>query len=202
MTSHVGSSPRWLSIFVLGWLALAIVAAATGRFAAIPFPGPQVLIVALVALVLVVGARVASVRSWIDAVPLRALVGIHISRFIGLAFFVYAARGQLSPLFAERAGTGDILTAVGALALVLSGDPRTPRHRALYLLWNVVGLLDFVVVVITAAWVGARGLVPGVAPLVRLPLSLLPTFAVPLLMASHFFIFPRLAALGRVSRAS
>ena len=197
MTSHVVSQPRWLGLAVLAWLALAVVVAASGRLATVPFPGPQVVIVALVALLLFVGTRVASVRAWIDALPLRALVGMHISRFIGLAFLLYAARGQLSPVFAERAGIGDIVSAIGALALVLSGEPRTARHRAFYGVWNVVGLLDFVVVVVTAAWVGLQGTTPGVVPLVHLPLSLLPTFAVPILVASHVFIFRRLGALAR-----
>jgi len=202
MTSHVAPSPRWLGVLTLAWLALAVLVAGTGRFAALSFPGPQVVIVALIALLVLVGTRTPSVRSWIDAVPFRVLVGLHISRFIGAAFLIYAAMGQLSPVFAERAGVGDIVSAVGALALVLSGVPKTARHRAFYWVWNVVGLLDFVVVVVTAAWVGVQGGRPGVEPLVHLPLSLLPTFAVPILFASHIFIFRRLAAMARDGRAS
>lgn len=201
MTSHVGSSPRWLPILALGWLALAIAFAASGRLAAIPFPGPQVVLLALVVLSLFLGTRVSSVRAWVDAVPLRVLVGIHVARFVGFAFLALAARGLLSPVFAERAGWGDIITAAGAAVLVLSGDPRTPRHRALYLVWNTFGLLDFVNVVVTAAWIGVRGVEPGLAPLVRLPLSLLPTFFVPILFASHVFVYRRLFALQRQSRA-
>jgi hypothetical protein len=200
MTSHVVRSPRWLPWFTLGWLGLAILVAATGRLATLPFPGPQVVIVALVALAIALGTRVESVHAWIDAVPLRALVGVHGARLIGFSFLVLAGRGQLSPIFAERAAWGDIAAAIGAIALVLSGDPRTPRHRALYLLWNTVGLADFVVVVVTAGWIASQGLTPGVAPLLHLPFSLLPTFAVPILLASHVFLFRRLLA-GRESLA-
>ena len=78
---------------------------------------------------------------------------------------------------------------------------RTPRHRALYWAWNTFGLLDFVNVVGTAAWIGMRGTEPGLAPLVRLPLSLLPTFFVPILMASHVFVYRRLRAMKRESHA-
>lgn len=202
MTSHVASSPRWLPIFTLGWLALAVLAAGSGRLSAIPFPGPQVVIVALTGLALFLGTRVGSVRAWVDQVPLRALVGIHVVRLVGFVFLPLAARGLLSPVLAERAGWGDIVTALGAAALVFSGDPRTPRHRALYLVWNTFGLLDFVNVVGTVAWIGLRGIEPGLAPLVRLPLSLLPTFFVPILFASHVFVYRRLLALPRESRAS
>lgn len=202
MTSHVGSSPRWLQVFTLGWLGLAVFIAGSGRLAAVPFPGPQIVLVVLAALALFLGTRVGSVRDWVERVPLRALVGAHIARFVGFSFLALAARGQLSPVFAERAGWGDIVTAAGAVALFLSGDPRTPRHRALYLIWNTFGLLDFVNVIVTAAWIGIRGTEPGLEPLLRLPLSLLPTFFVPILFASHFFIYRRLAALARESRAS
>jgi hypothetical protein len=202
MTSHVGSSPRWLPLFTLVWLSVAVLVAASGRLAAIPFPGPQMVLVGLTVLALLLGTRVGSVRAWIDAVPLRTLVGVHVVRLVGSVFLVLAARGLLSPVFAERAGWGDIVTAVGALALVLSGDPRTPRHRALYLLWNTFGLLDFVNVVITAAWIGMSNVQPGLVPLVHLPLSLLPTFFVPILFASHVFVFRRLGALARESHVA
>ena len=202
MTSHVGSSPRWLPLFTLGWLALAVFVAASGRLAAIPFPGPQLVLVALAALALFLGTRVGSVRAWVDAVPLRVLVGVHVVRLVGFAFLALAARGLLSPVFAERAGWGDIVTAVGAAALVFSGEPRTPRHWAFYLVWNTFGMLDFVNVVGTAAWIGMKGIEPGLAPLVRLPLSLLPTFFVPILIASHVFVYRRLFAMRRESHAS
>jgi hypothetical protein len=202
MTSHVGSSPRWLPVFAWGWLAVAVVVAASGRLAAIPFPGPQLVLVGLAALVLFLGTRVGSVRAWVEHVPLRVLVGVHVVRLVGFAFLALSGRGLLSPVFAERAGWGDIVTALGAAALVLSGDPRTPRHRALYFIWNTFGLLDFVNVVGTAAWIGMRGIEPGLAPLVRLPFSLLPTFFVPILMASHVFVYRGLLAMKRESHAS
>src|SRR5262245_26558545 len=99
MTSHVGSSPRRLALFTLGWLALAVVVAASGRLAAIPFPGPQLVLVGLAALSLFLGTSVGSVRAWVDAVPLRGLVGVHAVRLVGFAFLALAARGQLSPVF-------------------------------------------------------------------------------------------------------
>lgn len=189
------SHSRLAPALAVGWLALAVLIGASGKFALLPFPVPQVIVLALTIVTVWAGTRVAAVRAWVDALPLRALVAVHAVRFVGIAFLVLAAQGQLSPIFAEPAAWGDILAAAGALALLASGLPRTRGHRNLYLVWNTFGLLDFVVVVTTAAWVASRGLVPGMTPLLHLPLSLLPTFLVPLLIASHIFLFRRLRAL-------
>ena len=55
------------------------------------------------------------------------------------------------------------------------------------------GLLDLLFVVVTAARLGMAD-PASMAALLRLPLSLLPTFLVPLLLASHVLLF---AILGR-----
>src|SRR5690242_12494398 len=109
--------PRSAVVAVAAWLALVLLAGATGFFARLPFPGPQLIILALVAATLVAATTAPGLRAWIDAVPLRALIGINAFRFVGITFLVLAARGQISPVFAARAGWGDI--AAAALALVL-----------------------------------------------------------------------------------
>ena len=181
----------------VAWLSLTAVAGATGFLARLPFPGPQLIILTLIAGTLVAGTSVRALRVWIDALPLRVLVGIHAIRFIGITFLVLAARGQIAPVFAARAGWGDIATAALAIGLVASGDPFTRGRRLLYHAWNAFGLADLVVAVETATVVVLQGTTPGMAPVLTLPLSLVPTFFVPLLMASHVFIFRRLLAAGR-----
>ena len=191
----VPSSRLVLSLVAL-WFLAAVVVGASGVLAAVPFPGPQILIVVLTLASIAVGLGVAPVRASIEALSLKSMVGFHAIRFVGIAFLVLAARGLLSPIFAERAGWGDIITAAGAVALVASGAPTSRAHRAWYLAWNIFGTLDLVVVVITAAWIGMQRLTPGLDLLLRLPLSLLPTFFVPLLLASHVVLFRRLRNAG------
>jgi hypothetical protein len=176
---------------------LALLAGATGFLARLPFPGPQLIILALIAATLAAGTAVPALRAWVDALPLRALIGINAVRFIGIAFVVLGARGQLASVFAQRAGWGDIAAAALALVLVAAGGPYTLTRRALTHAWNAFGALDLVVAVATATWVTIRGLTPGIQPLLALPLVFVPTFVVPILMASHVFIFRRLVALGR-----
>src|SRR3989449_4532211 len=181
------------------WFGLALLAGATGFLARLPFPGPQLIILTLVVATFAAGTLVPALRDWIGALPIRALIGINAFRFIGAWFLVIAARGELPPVFATRAGWGDIATAALALVLVAAGEPRTATHRALAHAWNAFGLLDLVVAVGTATWVTLHAVTPGVQPVLTLPLVAIPTFFVPIFLANHVFIFRRLLAAGRSS---
>jgi len=149
--------------------------------------------VALFAATLVAATTVPALRAWVDALPVRTLIGINALRFIGITFLVLAARGEMAPVFAERAGWGDIATALLALGLVAAGEPRTPLHRGLAQAWNALGFLDLVVAVATATAVTLQGGSPGVARVLDLPLVVIPTFFVPIFLANHIIILRRLA---------
>ncbi len=138
------------------------------------------------------GLASGSLRAWIDSIPLRVLVGVNGIRFIGIAFLLVASQGQLDPVVAARAGWGDIAVATAAIILAWAGTP-----RLLTLLWNGLGVLDLVVAVGTATAIALNGTTPGVTALFTLPLSLIPTFFVPLFLANHVFIFRRLLAPPR-----
>ena len=193
MTSSAAPvSSRVVVISGLVWLSAALLAGATGAFAVLPPPWPQIIILALTVAAIVVSTSFPAVRAWVDSIPLRGLVGFNAMRFIGVAFVVLGARGSLSPIFAARAGWGDIIAAAGAVLLVLSGSPRTALHRWAYLAWNSFGVLDLVVAVGTATIVVIRGDTPGMEPITRVPLVLVPTLFVPLLFAGHVAIYRRL----------
>ena len=184
-------SPRPALYGTLVWLAGATAIGLTGVLGTQRF-GPPLLALALTIAAVFVSSRVAVVRESVDSLPLQALVGIHAVRFIGIVFLILGARGELSPLFAERAGWGDVTTAAIAVVLVLIGLARVPR--GVLFSWNVLGTLDLLVAVGTATFLVARGDVPGVQPLLSLPLILVPIFAVPLLFATHVALFRRLRA--------
>ena len=180
-------STRGVAITALVWLALAIIAGVTGWFASLTFPVGQLIILGLTAGMIVATLAPSSFRDWLDSVPLRWLIGINISRFVGIAFLVLAARGSLNPVFAFRAGWGDIIVASTAILLITVRAPRLVLHA-----WNLFGALDLLTAVGTATIVLLQGLQPDARAVLTFPLSLIPTFAIPILLANHVLIFRRL----------
>lgn len=170
------------------WGVIAIAAGAAGFVATSPVP-PPLIVAALTTAWLVAYAASARVKSWVRAVPLTALIAIHLVRFVGAWFIVLYRRGELPFAFAVPGGWGDILAAATAAALLLSAIPaRTRGRRAVLFAWNSLALLDILYVVGTAARLYFAD--PGqLSPLTRLPLSLLPTYFVPLIVLSHLRIF-------------
>ncbi|HEY4284512.1 MAG TPA: hypothetical protein VGM62_15725, partial [Chthoniobacterales bacterium] len=134
---------------------------------------------------------------WTKDVALSRLIALHVIRFVGIYFLLLCRRGSLSCAFATPAGWGDITVAIGAIILLAwlradrTGHTRVPLR--LTLAWNILGLLDIVLVVIVAFRIGL-GDWQGMAPLRTLPLMLLPTFLVPTIIVSHILIFVRLTA--------
>jgi hypothetical protein len=103
----------------------------------------------------------------------------HVVRFVGFYFLVLHARGELPRAFAVPGGWGDIATATLALMVsTLSADTRLGKSA--YLAWNIFGLLDILFVVATATRLGLAN-PDSMRALTHLPLSLLPTFIVPLI---------------------
>src|SRR5688500_7864216 len=191
-------SPRAAVTGGIAWISIALILGVTGTLAAVPTPGPQLLILALTGATIWVTSR-GALRSFVDSIPIRGLVAIHAGRFVGAVFLAMSAQGTLSPLFATRAGWGDIAAAAGALAVLSIGAPTTKTRKRVYLGWNVLAVLDLVVAVLTASLVALRGDNPGIAALFSAPLILVPTFYVPILFASHVLIFRRLRRSTGVS---
>jgi hypothetical protein len=114
----------------------------------------------------------------------RTLTTIHSWRVGGFVFLVLAAYHILPRLFAWPAGWGDI--AMGATASFVALKLATPNHRRLFITWQVLGITDLVMAVSLGTLAGVidpQG-IPTNA-LTMLPLSLIPTFAVPLLLILH-----------------
>ncbi len=179
----------------VAWLAAAITLGASGLLLKLRPPAPQLVLASLTAGVLVAGAKVPALRDWSRSVDVPALVAFHLTRFVGAYFIVLFRRGELPFAFAVPGGWGDMLVAAAALLLLASGAPVSPARRAAYAAWNLVGLLDILFVVATAARLGLAN-PESMQALLRLPLSLLPTFLVPLIIASHVLIAVRLRRMA------
>jgi hypothetical protein len=173
------------------WLLAAI---AVGQFLVLqrlPFFAVQGILFGLTALLVLSYRIIPPFRTWVDALDLRSLVLFHVTRFVGIYFLVLYRRGELAYAFAVPGGIGDIVVAALAVVVVLLPLSSPNQLRAIYV-WNVIGFIDILLVVVAAARIGLSGGF-GLRPLTYLPLSLLPTFLVPLIIASHLAIFTRLA---------
>jgi hypothetical protein len=114
----------------------------------------------------------------------RALTYLQSGRLMGIVFLILEARAVLPAIFALPAGYGD--AAIGATAAFVAWKLGNRGHRNSFILWQALGILDLV----TAVSLGttARLISPGSASMVAmtvLPLSLIPTFFVPLYLIFH-----------------
>lgn len=173
------------------WFGAAVAAGHFRWLLRLPSFGPPAIIFGLSALVLLAYFRIAAVRAWVDAIDLRALVLLHVTRFVGIYFLMLYERGELPRAFAVPAGFGDIIVATMALPVAFAPLQPGTRRRAIRI-WNVVGLADILMVIVTAARINLASPFE-LRAFTHLPLSLLPTFLVPLIIATHVIIFVRIA---------
>jgi hypothetical protein len=183
------------------WFAAALALGAAGVVEQLRPPVPQLILLGLTVLLLIAPAVSPPFRAWALGLDPRAVVALHLTRlFAGGYFLVLYGRGEMPYSFAVPAGWGDIATAVLALVLLLTVRPGTRTGRRLYFAWNVVGLIDILGVVANAATQAMRN-PESMRALLILPCSLLPTFLVPLIIASHVLLFAILARRGRAASA-
>jgi hypothetical protein len=189
---------RFVTLVLLAWLCFAVGLAGWLHNASAPAVAATVW--TLTALVLLACWKIGPIRVWVLNVDLRCLVLFHLTRlFAGAYFLVLCQRAQLPCAFATSAGWGDIIIAVLTLAVVAAMC--TEFAKTLLLIWNTIGLIDIIFVVFSALRFGLTDW-QSMQALRELPLSLLPTFLVPLIIVSHVLIFIRLAAPATIRTSS
>lgn len=177
---------------LLAWFCFALAVGVAGWFRSVGAPTVALTVWTLTALALLACWKIQMVREWAGIVDLRWLIALHLARFVGIYFLVLGSRGDLPDGFARPAGIGDIAIATTALLLLFA--PQLLTSSRILLIWNAAGLIDIIFVAFAALRFGLKDW-QSMAPLRQLPLSLLPTFIVPLIIASHVLIFirPRIA---------
>lgn len=180
------------------WLGLAVVAVLAGLLRHVP---PPAVILGLTAAVLVATFAIPSMRNRFRMADLRSLLLPHLIRFVGIAFLVLVSSGDLPPEFAP-VGWGDLIAALGAVLLLMVGPPSERSGRWwVWMAWNVFGLADMVSLLVTAVRVVLAGAGNQFELFQTLPFGLLPTFAVPLIIATHILIFVRLFGIRRTGES-
>jgi len=174
------------SALVAGWFLFALSASAAHLFKnnAAQF-GLGVALAALVPLVMFAAWFAFSERFRQFTLSLNAstLTLAQSWRILGFTFVVLEARGLLPAIFALPAGYGDMF--IGATASMVAWRLANPAHRRSFIFWQALGITDLVVAV--SLGTTARLFNPGASmePMTVLPLSLIPTFFVPLLFMLH-----------------
>src|SRR6185437_3618993 len=123
-------------------------------------------------------------RKFALSVNPRVLTSWQTVRLLGVVFVILEGMQLLPARFALSAGYGDIF--IGATAWFAATRLAKPANRALFILWQTLGIFDLVSAValgITAQFVHSPG--PSMYLMTVLPLSLIPTFLVPLFLMFH-----------------
>ncbi len=134
-------------------------------------------------------------RQFVLSLNPRTLTFAQSWRLGGFVFIVLQRYGVLPAVFALPAGYGDM--AIGATAPLVAVTLAYPTHRNAFIVWQMLGIADLVMAVTLGTT--ARLLSPGGPSMVAmtvLPLSLVPTFIVPLLLIFH------LICIGQAKRWS
>jgi len=140
-------------------------------------------------------------RNILDSMTTERLICLHSIRApIGAAFLVMANEGLLPELFANRAGYGDMLTAIsGVFAVVFCSAMKNQKLKTtVYIVWNTIGLADLLIAVGTGIYLAMK-IPDSMIWIARLPLLLVTTFVLPILFASHIIMLRRLVLPNRKS---
>ena len=120
---------------------------------------------------------------------------------IGFTFVLLEARGVLAAVFALPAGYNDM--AIGVTAAFVAWMLANPGHRNSFVLWQVLGIMDLMLAVTlgtTASLISPHG--PTTVAMTVLPLSLVPTFLVPLFAIFHLICIAQARTWNAASERS
>ena len=197
LTTRPGTGVRNLTAAVLlAWFLFALGGSLLGLFDSGPRP-PLLLGLAAavpVAAFVVCYLTSAEFREFVLSLDLRGLALAQTFRVVGIVFVILYSLGALPGAFALPAGWGDF--AIGITAPVVAWYWKRPFPKRTFIVWNVLGSLDLVDamtlgVLASASPVGILGGDVTTRLMGEFPLSLIPTFFVPLLLIFHLICFIR-----------
>jgi hypothetical protein len=128
-------------------------------------------------------------------IKLEQLIFIHLFRFVGVFFFLAYYYGAVPKVFAYIGGTGDMLTAILVLPVIMALKKGFVFSKQLVWLWNIMGLIDILSVLITATILtklAVENNESGVQQFGTFPFSWIPAFAPATIIFLHLLIFKKL----------
>ena len=183
-----------LRVLLWGWFFAAVAAGHWLALRHLPPAAVAGLAPALAALLWMLTRRIPALRDWCDALDPRALVLLQAVRASGLYFLLGEGAADLPRGLALIAGAGDLVVAVMALPVALAPLSEEARIRAIRI-WSVVSLGSLFASTGELLRLGV-GEPIRLLPFAVLPLSLYPTFLLPLLLAAQAVLLGRMMRRG------
>jgi hypothetical protein len=178
---------------LLIWGAISIYLAQAGLYRNAPDEPPIVVLLSVIGppIVFAILYRLSRrVREYSLGLDLQFLTAVQAWRILGGMFLVLLLYDLVPSTFAWPAGVGDMIVGLYAPFVVYAIARRSPNWRTHVVLLNILGLLDFLGAV-------GMGVLSGNSPIgifredvttdvfQRLPLSLIPNYAVPAWIIMH-----------------
>jgi len=137
-------------------------------------------------------------REFAMGLSARTLTALQAGRVMGVVFVILGARGELPTRFAWPAGYGDMF--IGLTASIVAWKLATAEHRGSFIFWQGLGMLDLVTAVglgVSTGILHPEGI--SMAAVTGLPLSIIPTFFVPLYFIFHIICIVQARGWATVS---
>jgi len=172
---------------LVAWLVFALVSSAVHLYVNAPNTPPIALglaVVTPIVLFLVGFASSPGFRQFILSLSPRAVTLVQSMRIAGFVFLVLGSYKILPAYFALSAGWGDII--IGATAPIAALWLANPAHRKGFIFWQLLGIADLVNALAMGTLAGVidpHGI--STAAMTVLPMSYIPTFAVPVFFILH-----------------
>ncbi|QBD80723.1 hypothetical protein EPA93_34040 [Ktedonosporobacter rubrisoli] len=190
---------------LLAWFFLALGASLAGWFVGTPTQPPLAFgLAAIVPILLFFLVYLTSnpFRRFVHSLNLIKLTAWQFYRVIGVTMLVLYSKGMLPASFAQSAGWGDIIVGITAPLAALALASGTRWGRGVFLTWNVLGLLDLLSALGLGMLLSGTRLSPltstiNTSIMSMFPMSLIPTFLVPLSIILHLIGFYQLRRRSR-----
>lgn len=200
VSSRSAHTPLLVVTALVLWFLVALGASLSGVLMEVRRSEPPTLLAVAVAGPIVAFllwyASSSELRRFLLSLDPSRLVGVQLYRIIGGIFLVEYVRGTLPGSFALPAGLGDLLVGVTAPFVATAASSRSALSRRLVVLWCLFGIADLLAAVALGILSSetSLGLLAGTATTARLsafPLSLIPTYLVPVSVMLHLITLRR-----------
>ena len=189
----------WTVVILTTWFVSTLGASLLGMFNtqdSLPMPLGMAAIIPIVAFAIGYFGS-SAFRQFVLSANLQLLTLAQTWRLGAIVFLILYSQGVLPGVFALPAGWGDIAIGATAPLVAWAVSSRKTFPKRLFVAWNLLGTLDLVMAVTLGILSSATpfGILAGESTteaMGRFPLSMVPTFFVPLLMIFH------LIAIGSV----